>query len=60
MAQGKQQLKFERNLCVIYRDNCDPEEQTMNGRTDNKVPCYKLCLQSQTELKRFELMAQGK
>ncbi len=25
MAQQKQQPKFERNLCIRFRDNCDTE-----------------------------------
>ncbi len=28
MAQGKQQLKFERNLCIKFRDNCDTDGRT--------------------------------
>ncbi len=31
MAQGKPQIKFERNPCIKFRDNCDPD-----GRTDNR------------------------
>ena len=30
MAQGKQQLKFERNLCIRFRDNCDTEGRWTN------------------------------
>ncbi len=30
MAQGKPQLKFERNPCIKFRDNCD-----MDGRRTN-------------------------
>ena len=26
MAQGKPQLKFERNLCIRFRDNCDTDD----------------------------------
>ncbi len=25
MAQGKPQLKFERNPCIKFRDNCDTD-----------------------------------
>ncbi len=25
MAQGKPQLKFERNPCIRFRDNCDTD-----------------------------------
>ncbi len=35
MAQRKPQLKFERNLCVKFRDNCDTDGQTDDGRTDD-------------------------
>ncbi len=34
MAQGKQQPKFERNLCIRLRDNCDMDGQT-DGRQTN-------------------------
>ncbi len=30
MAQGKQQPKFERNLCNRFRDNCDTDGQRTN------------------------------
>ncbi len=31
MAQGKAQLKFERNPCIKFRDNCDTDgRQTMD------------------------------
>ncbi len=30
MAQGKPQLKFERNLCIWFRENCDTDA----GRPD--------------------------
>ncbi len=26
MAQGKPQAKFERNLCIWFRDNCDTDD----------------------------------
>ena len=35
MAQGKPQLKFERNPCINFRYNCDTDEQT-DGRTTNE------------------------
>ncbi len=34
MAQGKPQLKFERNLCIRFRDNCDTDGRT-DGWTDD-------------------------
>ena len=34
MAQGKPQLKFERNLYIKFRDNCDTDgRMTDDGRT---------------------------
>ncbi len=33
MAQGKPQVKFERNLCIKFRDNCDTD-----GRRTDKNP----------------------
>ncbi len=33
MAQEKPQLKFERNPCIKFRDNCDTD-----GRTTDKNP----------------------
>ncbi len=33
MAQEKPQLKFERNPCIKFRDNCDTD-----GRTDGRWP----------------------
>ncbi len=33
MAQGKPQLKFERNPCIKFRDNCDTDRRTTDGRT---------------------------
>ncbi len=36
MAQGKLQLKFERNLCIKSRDNCDTDGRTTDdGWTDD-------------------------
>ncbi len=35
MAQGKPQLKFERNPCIKFRDNCDTDGRT-DGRTDDR------------------------
>ncbi len=32
MAQGKPQLKFERNPCVKFRDNCDTDGRTDDGQ----------------------------
>ncbi len=37
MAQGKAQLKFERNPWIKFRDNCDTD-----GRTD-KFRFHELC-----------------
>ncbi len=45
MAQGKPQLKFERNPCNNFRDN------QCHRRTTDKIPYNKLCSQSQAELK---------
>ncbi len=28
MAQGKPQLKFKRNPCIKFRDNCDTDGRT--------------------------------
>ncbi len=46
MAQGKPQLKFERNLWITFRDNCDTD-----GRTTDKFWFHELCWHSQAELK---------
>ncbi len=37
MAHGKQQPKFERNLCLTFRDNCDTDDgwTTDGQRTDD-------------------------
>ncbi len=35
MAQGKQQLKCERNPCIRCRDNCDTDGWTTDGRLTN-------------------------
>ncbi len=33
MAEGKPQLKFERNPCIKFRDNCDTDgRRTMDDR----------------------------
>ncbi len=38
IAQGKPQLKFERNPCVKFRDNCDTDGRTTDGRrTDGRT-----------------------
>ncbi len=38
MAQGKPQLKFERNPCNKFRDNCDTDgRRTDDGRTDGRT-----------------------
>ncbi len=34
MAQGKPQLKFERNLYIKFTDNCDMDRRTDDGRTN--------------------------
>ncbi len=36
MAQGKPQLKFERNPWIKVRDNCDTDGRTDDGRTDGR------------------------
>ncbi len=33
MAQRKPQLKFERNPCIKFRDNCDTDGRTTDGWT---------------------------
>ncbi len=33
MAQGKPQVKFERNPCIKFRDNCDTDGRTDGRRT---------------------------
>ncbi len=33
MAQGKPQLKFERNPYIKFRDNCDTDGRTDDGQT---------------------------
>ncbi len=35
MAQGKPQLKFERNPCIKFRDNCDTDGRTDGRTTDD-------------------------
>ncbi len=35
MAQEKPQLKFERNPCIKFRDNCDTDGRT-DGPTDER------------------------
>ncbi len=35
MAQGKPQLKFERNPCIKFGDNCDTDGRRTDGRTDD-------------------------
>ncbi len=35
IAQGKPQLKFERNPCVKFRDNCDTDGRTDGRRKDD-------------------------
>ena len=35
MAQGKPQLKFERNSFIKFRDNRDTDERTTDGRRTN-------------------------
>ncbi len=64
MAQGKPQLKFERNPCIKFRDNCDTDGRTTgrtddgrttdgrtDGRTTDKLRFHELCWHSQAELK---------
>ncbi len=48
MAQGKPQLKFERDPCIKFRDNCDTDgRRTTDGRTDgrtmDKLRFHELC-----------------
>ncbi len=44
MAQGKLQLKFERNPCIKFRDNCDMDGRTDDGRqTTDKLRFHELC-----------------
>ncbi len=44
MAQGKPQLKFERNPCIKFRDNCDTDGQTDDGpQTTDKLRFHELC-----------------
>ncbi len=43
MAQGKPQLKFERNPCIKFRDNCDTDGQMYDGRTTDKLRFHDLC-----------------
>ena len=33
IAQGKPQLKFERNPCIKFTDNCDTDGRMDDGRT---------------------------
>ncbi len=57
IAPGTAQLKFERNLCVKFRDNCDTD-----GRTTDKLRFHELCRHSQAELKNYMgliFLAQG-
>ncbi len=35
MAQGKPQLKVERNPCIKLRDNCDTGERQTDGQQTN-------------------------
>ncbi len=44
-------MKFERNPCIRFRDNCDTDGRTDGRRT--KVPYHELCWQSQAELKKI-------
>ncbi len=44
MAQSKPQLIFERNPCVKFRDNCDTDGRTDDGRqTMDKLRFHELC-----------------
>ncbi len=46
MAQGKPQLKFERNPYIKFRDNCntDVDGRTTDGRqTTDKLLFHELC-----------------
>ncbi len=52
MAQGKPQLKFERNPCVKFRDNCDTDGRRTDDGRRTKTPYHDLCCQA--ELKNEE------
>ncbi len=45
MAQGKPQLKFERNPWIKFRDNCDTDGRRMTDgrRTTDKLRFHELC-----------------
>ncbi len=38
IVQKKLQMKFERNLCSRFRDNCDTDDGRTDGRTTDKSP----------------------
>ncbi len=48
MAQGKTQLKFERNPYVKFRDNCDTD-----GRTTDNGQIAISCLHSVSRAKKL-------
>ncbi len=55
IAQGKPQLKFERNPCVKLGDNCDTDGRTDGRTTDgrqttDKLRFHELCYKMNTGL----------
>ncbi len=48
MAQGKPQPKFERNPCILFRDNCDTDD----GLTKDKSPIPWALLTESSRAKR--------
>ncbi len=44
IVQEKPQMKFERNPCIRFRDNCNTDDGRMDdGRTTDIVPYHELC-----------------
>ncbi len=68
MAQGKPQLKFERNLWIKFRDNCDTDGRTDRWTTDDGQIAIELRIRIKSEnvfffskiQKVYQRMAQGK
>ena len=61
MAPGKPQLKFERNMCFKFRDNCDMDGRTHGGMTDgrqtmDKLRFCELCLTMSVELMKSQFV----
>ncbi len=40
MIQEKPPMKFERNQCIRFRDNCDTDGRTDGRRTDDRRRTY--------------------